>query len=132
VLEGARTLPELQECRITLSLDDERLNLAAYNVMIANGRTIGGGTPVAPRARIDDGRLDVIVLPTLPLTQLVIAVPKILTGTHTEADGLIIRQAGRVHLQADPPMPLNLDGESAGQTPVEITVVPRALNVIHA
>ena len=56
---AAAALPDLRAYRTTVSLDNaESLTLSLYNVVIANGRYVGGGTQIAPQASIDDGLLD--------------------------------------------------------------------------
>ena len=53
---AAAALPELRAYRTTVSLDNkESLTLNLYDVVIANGRYVGGGTHIAPEASADDG-----------------------------------------------------------------------------
>ncbi len=127
---GAKALPELQEYRVRIQLDDEILETSAFTLVIANGTTIGGGIPLAPGASIEDGRLDVFVLPVLPLTRLAVLVPKILAGAHADEEELIFRQARQIQVECTPSMPLNVDGEMLGETPVTVTTLPGALSVL--
>ncbi|MBB2914483.1 YegS/Rv2252/BmrU family lipid kinase [Streptosporangium becharense] len=93
---------------------------------IGNGVTIGGGTPVAPRARPDDGMVDVVVaLTTGPLQRLSYAL-RLRRGTHP---GLrdVVTARGREVLAEGEPVPVNADGELTGRTSRRRwTVVPAA------
>jgi len=131
VWAAARTLPELREYEAAVILDDaERLEVRAYNILIANARYVGGGVPVAPQAEIDDGQVDVIIVPAMPVTSLLGIVPKILSGTHVDSPELIFRRAGKVRVECHPEMPFNVDGESCGAGPVTFETLPRVLPVI--
>src|SRR5437868_12602177 len=55
---AAAAWPELRAYRTTLAFDDEEsVMLELYNVVVANGRYVAGGTLIAPEAAIDDGLL---------------------------------------------------------------------------
>jgi diacylglycerol kinase (ATP) len=110
VLSAAAALPELQPYRIELDLDGHQLNMDAYNIVIANGRFVAGGVPIAPDAALDDGLLDVVVLPADPWAAA-IAVPDILMGRHRENDRVLTTTARRVRLRTHPAMPFTVDGE---------------------
>jgi diacylglycerol kinase (ATP) len=125
------TLPELQgfKCRITIN-GTEELELDTYNIVIANGRFVAAGIPVAPEAKLDDGLLDVMIAPAATIPQLALLVPQVLLGRHTESDLLLFRKATRIQVESDPPMSFNVDGELIGDEPASFTVLPRALRMI--
>jgi diacylglycerol kinase (ATP) len=125
------TLPELQgfKCRITVN-GTEELELDTYNIVIANGRFVAAGIPVAPGAKLDDGLLDIMIAPAATLPQLALLIPQILLGRHTESDLLLFRKATRIKVESDPPMSFNVDGELIGDEPASFVVLPRALRII--
>lgn len=128
---AAKMLPNLREYRAHLVLDDrDTIDVPAYNLIIANGRYVGGGIPIAPHARLDDGQIDIIIVPVMPAGTLLSVVPKILNGTHVESPELIIRRARKVHVCCQPDIPFNIDGEKAGTGAVTFETLPRALPVI--
>jgi diacylglycerol kinase (ATP) len=117
--------------RAEITLDDERLTLDLTNVVVANGKFLGGGIPVAPLAELDDGLLDVMVLPALSAVRLFGLVPHVLMGRHHRSRHVIHRRSRRVRVEADSPMPVTIDGEPAGSGPVTYEVEPNALRVIR-
>jgi diacylglycerol kinase (ATP) len=127
-------LPELQGFDATFLIDGEdgreRLKLEAYNVVVSNGRYVAAGIPVAPQSRLDDGRLDLMLVPTASLGEMAILLPQVLLGRHTESDRLIFREVTRLEIASDPAMAFNVDGELIGETPVRFEVLPRALQVV--
>jgi diacylglycerol kinase (ATP) len=99
-------------------------------VAVANGRYFGGGMHVAPRARPDDGLLDVVLIPALPRLVLVRRLPSLYRGTHLEVPGVALFRGRSVAI--DPlgePAPGEIDGEPVAELPMFVDVVPGALQV---
>ena len=124
-------LPELRAFRISIRLSGaEELDLAAYNLVISNGRFVAGGIPAAPQAELDDGLLDLMIVPETTGPNLAILVPQVLLGRHLGSDLVIFRKATRIEIESDPPMGFNLDGELLDEQPAVFEVLPRALEVV--
>ncbi len=124
-------LPDLTDYHMTIQFDDaDPQDLLAYNIVIANARSVAGGIPVVPRAMIDDGLLDVMIVPATSLPRLAILVPQILTGNHLDQPELVYRRARRVHVESQPGMWFNTDGELVGNQPATFTVLPQVVRLI--
>jgi diacylglycerol kinase (ATP) len=102
----------------------------AMLVSVLNGRVYGAGMPAAPDARMDDGRLDVLVVRNLPRLARLGLLQKLQNGTHTDHPSVSLFKCEQLQLKAVPPQALNVDGEVRGATPVEIGVLPRSLQVL--
>jgi diacylglycerol kinase (ATP) len=128
---AAAALPELRAYRTNVSLDNEEcVSMNLYNVVIANGRYVAGGTPIAPQAEIDDGLLDVILLAESSPSRLALLMPQILVGSHLSSDAVVFKRAAKVGVNSRPGMWFNVDGELVGNEPATIEVLPRALQFI--
>ncbi len=85
-------------------------NRRVLQVGVLNGRTIGGGTPLAPDAEPDDGLADVIVsTATGPMARLRYA-RLLRRGRHAEHPDVVLVRGRTVELTG-PPVPINSDGE---------------------
>src|SRR5690606_40733984 len=104
--------------------------VSALNVIIANARTAGGGTVVAPTANPEDGLLDVVVVHDGSLGDLAGVAARLLAGDYTESDIVSHRRAGRVTVTATPGMWFNVDGELMTNEPLSVRVMPSALRVL--
>jgi diacylglycerol kinase (ATP) len=128
---AAAALAELRAYRTRIAVENETvLSRDLYNVVIANGRYVAGGTPIAPDAKIDDGLLDVILIPTMPMPQLAMLVAQIVVGTHMANDAVIFRRAKKVSVKSRPGMWFNVDGELVGNQPAVFDVLPRIMRFI--
>lgn len=79
-------------------------------VGVANGRTIGGGTPLCPVAHADDGLLDVVVVTALGPAARVAFAAALRSGTHLERDDVHHVRGTRVQISGEP-VRHNADGE---------------------
>jgi len=97
----------------------------------SNGQWFGGGMHLAPRARVDDGLLDVVVVPEMPVASLLRRLPRLYRGTHIGVEGVSYRQ-GRV-VEVEPlegDVPIEIDGEPLGRLPLRAEVVPGAIKLL--
>jgi diacylglycerol kinase (ATP) len=94
---------------------------------VANTSTIGGGMKVAPDADAEDGLLDLLTVGPLSRARLLTLMPKVYSGAHVGAEGVVLRRARRVEVVSDEPLPLNIDGDLDGTTPAVFEALPKAI-----
>jgi YegS/Rv2252/BmrU family lipid kinase len=99
-------------------------------VAVANGRSIGGGAEIAPKAEPDDGLADVVVATsTGPLARLGFAV-SLREGEHVERDDVLVLRGREVTVTGDA-FPINADGElEPPMTARTWTVQPGAWSIV--
>ncbi len=96
----------------------------------ANTPTFGGGMKIAPRARLDDGKLDICIVDNVSKAKLLSLFPTIYFGRHLSITEVEYFQAEGLQLQSDSPVDVYADGEYVCQTPIEVSVARKALRVI--
>jgi len=104
-------------------------------VEICNGTTAGGSYRFAPAARPGDGRLDVCVVRRVSLARFLLAIPRVMRGTHGTMREVALFQTRRIMLRSlEGPLVLHLDGELREPAARECTVrvEPGRLNVLVA
>jgi len=97
---------------------------------IANTPMYGDGMKIAPRAKIDDGILDVCVVAGVDPFKLFCMFPSVYSGRHLKIREVEYFTSEKVRVETDRPLEVYADGEFVCQTPVEIGVEPGALRVI--
>ncbi len=121
--------------RISLAASDgvtRTLEEPATMVAVGNAPSYGRGMRIAPRARLDDGLLDVCFVRRVAPLRLLRFFPRVYTGAHLEMREVEYAQVSRLKIETDSPLPLYADGEYICNTPVVISILPRALRVICA
>jgi len=131
-LRGAATaLPELHAYKARILLDDaEEISAQLYNIVIANGRFVAGGLPIAPYADPSDGLLDIVLIPKLGAAEMALLAAEITLGKHLSGNATIFRRAKKVELHARPGMRFNVDGELVGNAPAVFQIIPQGLSFI--
>ena len=99
-------------------------------VLVGGGRHYGGPVPVFPRADNQDGLLDVLVFRGLGGWEFAQMLRAIVTGGYEPAEDIDFLQAREFTVTADPPAPVEVDGELASfTTPVHFRPAPFKLQV---
>ena len=99
-------------------------------VAVGNGRFYGGGMVVAPESGIDDRSLDVYALEMGRRRDLVGVARYLKSGDFIRSDSVGHFRTGRVRLETEPALPINIDGEVVARTPQDFSVAHNALKVI--
>jgi diacylglycerol kinase (ATP) len=97
---------------------------------IANTTTYGGGMKIAPRAKMDDGLLDVCIVGSVDPFKLFCMFPTVYSGRHLKIREVEYFQIERVRVETEHPLDVYADGEYVCQTPVEMSVERAALKVV--
>ncbi|HEX6724174.1 MAG TPA: diacylglycerol kinase family protein [Gaiella sp.] len=114
---------------IELAVDGERRTGRMFDVVVANGRFFGGGLEVCPEAEPDDGLFDVLTIGDVTKRDLIQTMPKMYRGTHLPHPKAELLRGSSVTVTSEMPLPLELDGEQPGTTPVTFEVAAGALRL---
>ena len=99
----------------------------ALVIGIGNGRQAGGGHVLCPQARVDDGLLDVSILPT---PQDMVGTLGTLLGGGNGVESLFVRaRVPWLEVEAAEGLDVNLDGEPLEGRKLRFSVSPGALRV---
>jgi len=112
-----------------LTVDGESRSGKMFDVVVANGKYFGGGMKMCPDAMPADGLLDVVTIGDVTKRDLVMTMPKIYRGTHLPHPRAEALRGRVVTLETDEPVPVELDGEQPGTSPVRFEVLPGALRL---
>ena len=104
-------------------------------VEVCNGTTAGGSYRFAPDADPSDGRLDVCLVRRLGLPRFLLAIPRVMRGTHAGMKEVALFQTREIVIRSpDAPLLLHLDGElrEPGTRECRVTLAAGRLNVLVA
>lgn len=120
-------VPEL--CRV--ECEGRRVSAPAFTVAVTNSDQYGNQAMIAPGARVDDGLLDLTVVPPVTLLNSVPLFARLFHGSIGRARGVVRLQGARFVVERPAPGLIHTDGEthSAGAR-VEFSVRPGSLRVL--
>lgn len=128
---AAAALPKLRAYHATIIFDDvERWEGELYNIVIANGKFVAGGLPIAPDASVRDGLLDVLLVPKRPAREMALLTAQMLLGKHLSSNVIPFRRTRKISVKSRPRMWFNVDGEPFGDDPAVFQILPRALEFV--
>jgi diacylglycerol kinase (ATP) len=114
---------------VRIAVDGQTRSGRMNEVVVANGRYLGGGMMLCPEASPDDGLFDVLLIGDITKRDLVQTLPKIYRGSHLPHPNAELLRGTVVSVDSDERLPVQLDGEQPGTTPVRFELVPRALRL---
>jgi lipid kinase YegS len=126
---GAILAINVHHYRGGLTLPDREITGSGPVAIVGNGRQTGGGVQVAPRARIDDGLLDVLVVRQIPAMALLTAARE-LQELSPDGEYISYWQTPWAEVYPEEAIPVNLDGEPVQFSSVRYEAVPRAIRLI--
>jgi diacylglycerol kinase (ATP) len=131
LLPAALAVKDYSYPALTVTVDGKKVfrNQSGF-AFVGNIAEYGTGFPILPHARADDGLLDVCVMPCSAPTDLVHLFLKAAAGEHLTEEGVVYRKGKHVRIESAQPIPVQLDGDSAGHTPLDIDLLPTRLSFI--
>lgn len=128
-----QTALKTEATQVVVQVDEQpEQRLTVVALCIANARYFGGGMKIAPEAKLNDGKFDVVSIGDLGPLKIFTNAPRLYFGAHlgmqdvghTQAMKLTVRPAVKGE-----PIAIEVDGELPGQLPATFQIVPRALRV---
>lgn len=116
----------------TITVDDQVTQIRSSMVLVANSaQLLHSRIHLVEEVSRNDGAFDVLIYTAKNPLELAGAGFVSFTGL-LETTGQVIRMRGAsIRIESDPPVPTELDGEVAGETPLEIEVLPQAIELIR-
>ena len=101
-----------------------------FTAMVANTENGGGGMRLMPGAKFDDGVLDLIEMGDVSRLGMLLGVmPKLYSGDHIHHPKVRVSHGTSFRFESDVETLVDLDGETVGRLPLEVSVLPRAFYV---
>jgi len=101
-------------------------------ITVCNTIYVGKGMKMAPYAKLNDGKMDIIIIKDdFSKIELLKLFPKLFTGEHIKNKKVIYKQAESFILNPSKNEILNIDGEIVGRTPITIKAIPKAVELLN-
>ena len=114
-----------------LEIDGEVKKVQAHTAMVVNvGRIDDANVMLGPDIWHHDGTLDVVVVASVGLRDILRLTWRVLRGDFSNYRDLRYYKAHKVRIGAETPLPTQIDGDPLGQTPLEVEVVPNGVKML--
>ncbi|WP_289036525.1 lipid kinase YegS [uncultured Roseibium sp.] len=125
VFTGLNRFSELSACEGRITADDNHWEGRFLALAVGNGRQAGGGVQLCPEAILDDGLLDLTVIPYPEADE----VPEVLAqlfekGQEGLKEKLVLWKVRDILIETNEPLQINLDGEPIHDTRLEVATLP--------
>lgn len=127
-----RLLGDKQVC-MEIMLDDGEIKVfeKTYFTAVMNHPYEGGGFFFCPKAEINDGLLDVIVVEGLPKWKILLLLPTAFIGQHVRFKGIHTFRCRKITVSAEKKLPVHADGEAvAVSDKVEAGLLPARIRLM--
>jgi YegS/Rv2252/BmrU family lipid kinase len=119
-----------KEKRCTLEFDGQLISQDCFMVNVANGTTYGGGFRVAPKASIEDGKLDLNIVGKIHSLKRFYYIPIIEKGKHLGLSFIQYYQTGKVKISSSITLPAHMDGEYFESNEFFIECLPKRFSFL--
>lgn len=130
VVAGIGTALRFTGTRMTLQFDGRRMRRRVLLAVIGNTRLYGGLVEITGQALADDGMLDVCLFEGSGLLQKIEHVVRVILRRHTASPRVRYFRAREIAVRSSQPVPVQLDGDPYGETPMRFRAMPQALSVL--
>jgi Sphingosine kinase and enzymes related to eukaryotic diacylglycerol kinase len=90
----------------------------------------GQAMKIAPLAKLDDGKLDVVIVRKASRVELLKLFPKLFTGEHFKSELVEYQPVESFSIFPSEKSSITLDGELIGNTPLHVQLEPQRINVL--
>jgi diacylglycerol kinase (ATP) len=126
-----KTLLFYREKRMTVLSEATKHESDCFINTISNGRRFAGDFFLTPKAIANDGLLDVCAIEKLSLFERLNILTKVPKGTHLQSKKVNYYQTPKLEIEFNREVPFHLDGELYFAQHFNISILPKALNVIY-
>ena len=125
---GIQTFLQFKQHRLVLRFDDRRMHrLRTLQVNICNSPRYGVQFALAPDAKMNDGKLDVVYIDNPSKWDHLRHFFKAMRGERLPHERLNTHRVAKIEIRSRPPLEVHADGQCLGVTPITVEVVPKAL-----
>ena len=112
------------------SMNASQIDTKFMFIIGCNSIHVGKGMKMAPKAKNDDGLIDVVVVDDeISRLRLLSVLPKLYKGTHIFEPEVKYYQSNEFSIFTEKNNILNIDGEIIGNTPIKVDVIPQIIEI---
>lgn len=129
-IKGFEEATNFRKLKVKVTSPDFHYDGEMYLLLVFNGQT-AGNLKLAYKAKVDDGKLDVIIVKAVPIAQSIGLIIKVLNGKHLEKSNEIIYcKTNELTIECDEDIATDIDGEKGPDFPLSISCEKGGIKVL--
>ncbi len=129
-VKGIEQIPNFRSIHIKATSEECIFDEGMYLILVFNGKSAGNFN-LAYKAEIDDGYLDVVIIKSVMIFDILNIFVKILLEEHLEdVNGLVHFKTKEIYIECDEDIASDTDGELGPSFPIDIKCVEGGLEVL--
>ncbi len=115
---------------ITVGTDETEVSAPMLMAAVANSKWFGSGIGIAPTAKPNDGIADLTLITNVGVFTYLRFLPQLIKGVVIADNRIQYLRSARVTITSASPVPIELDGEFAGHTPLDVVVRKNSVRLL--
>ncbi len=122
----------LKRHRFFVEYDEHNMSFVASEVLITNGESAGVETlKLSDNIKLNDGQLDLFIIRAKNFYDVINLVISLFTKKRKQNDVMKhVKFSKYCRIETQTPLPTQADGDTIGETPIEIKVLPKSMKII--
>ncbi len=121
---------QFQGVRTLLRIDGKRVRGRILMIIIGNSQLYGGVVKMTAHAVVDDGLLDVCVIKGHSMLTAPLRLFSVFMRNYNRDPKVAYFKAKRIDIQGKKKLPIQIDGDFLGRSPMQFEIIPRSLRVL--
>jgi len=130
LLSAARALFTAPSLHLRIYANGGEMGQTSCLFSFASTPSCGGGLRIAPDANLEDGKFDCVLVHSMGRAQMLSCAVSLMRGTHLRRTKVGAFRAEHLRVESDEPTSVYADGEYVCQTPAEVRIIPRSLQLL--
>lgn len=131
-LRGLGEIPNFHARKMRITADQTVIDEKVLLFVIINSGTVGSMKNVAMKARVNDGKLDLLVVKQCGMPELMTLMMEMLAGSDlTSHKSVIYLQAKDIHIECEEEIESDLDGELGPRLPLNVTTLQGKIQLFY-
>ncbi|WP_352418856.1 YegS/Rv2252/BmrU family lipid kinase [Proteiniborus sp.] len=132
-IEGLREIPKQMFNGINVKITSEEYSSEEeiFLFLVSNSSSIGGFKMLAPKAQVEDGLLDCIIIRKSEIQDVLSIFINVLTGEHVNHPNVKYFKTKKITIESEDTVPVDIDGEYGGTLPATFQVVHRSFRIFN-
>lgn len=116
--------------KVNVSVDGANVQENAFSLTLGIGRFNGAGMMQVPNALANDGLYDITLIKKISKLGVIKNIHRLYNGSILNHPKISSYRGSVIEIKSEPPIKLETDGESLGESPFRFTILPEAINVV--